>query len=82
DFYADIDYGTRPGVDIKVPWEMSRGLNLVRLGQAYRLTRDERYVQGVVAQAGDWIVQNPYLKGVNWSSAMEASIRSLNWLAA
>lgn len=36
-FYKDIHYGHVPGVDVKVPWELSRCHHLVTLGQAYTL---------------------------------------------
>ncbi len=81
-FFADILYGTVPGVDIKIPWELSRCQHFIRLGQAYRLTGNEKYAQGFVAQMGDWIAQNPPKRGVNWASAMEVALRACNWIVA
>ena len=38
--FLDIPHGQRQGVDIKVPWELSRGHHLVLLAQAVLLTGD------------------------------------------
>lgn len=65
--------------DIKYLWEPNRHLHLVTLGQAYRLTRDERYLDGMVGQLDSWFSQCPYLLGPNWSSPLELAIRLINW---
>ncbi len=81
-FYADIRFGNRDGADIKNPWERSRCHHLLRLGQAYALTQDEKYAQSFVLQVSDWIGKNPRSRGVNWVSPMEIAIRACNWLLA
>lgn len=81
-FYTDIPYGHVAGVDIKVPWELSRGQHLPVLGQAYLLTGDERYAREAVAQIRHWIAANPPQRGVNWACPMDVAIRSVNWLWA
>ena len=81
-FYADIRHGHVPGVDIKVPWELSRGQHLPVLAQAYLLTGRERYAGEVVAQIRDWLMTNPPQFGVNWACAMDVAIRAVNWLWA
>ncbi len=81
-FYADIRYGEILGADIKVPWELSRCQHFVTLGQAYRLTMDEKYARCFVEQAQDWMDQNPVKIGVNWSSPMDVALRACNWLLA
>jgi uncharacterized heparinase superfamily protein len=65
--------------DVKFPWELSRVQWLLPAGQAFLLTRDERYAEGVRAILDDWIVQNPYAQTVNWSCTMEAALRILSW---
>src|SRR5437867_3737921 len=71
-YYKNIRYGQIPGVDVKVPWELSRFQHLITLGQAYRLTRDERYSREFVGEVANWIDKNPCRYGVNWSCTMEA----------
>jgi uncharacterized heparinase superfamily protein len=65
--------------DVKIPWELSRAQWLLPAGQAFLLTRDERYAEGARAVLDDWIAQNPYAQTVNWSCTMEAALRILSW---
>lgn len=82
-FFGDISPAPYPGGhDIKVPWELSRFHYLVWLGQAYWITKDEKYAVKIVSLVSDWIEKNPPLKGVNWVCSMEVAIRSVNWLWA
>jgi uncharacterized heparinase superfamily protein len=82
EFYDDVRYGVTENVDVKNPWDRSRCHHLVRLGQAYALTLDEKYAQSFFTQVRDWISKNPRSHGVNWASPMEISIRACNWLLA
>jgi uncharacterized heparinase superfamily protein len=66
-----------PG-DVRVVWEISRLGCLVRLGQAWRLTGDEKYARTLAAILDNWMEHNCPYRGVNWSSAMEAAIRAVN----
>lgn len=70
------------GVDVKVPWELSRLHHLVTLAQAWYLTRDPRHADEFVSQWESWLASNPSLYGVNWTSAMEVAIRAVNLLWA
>ncbi|WP_373565591.1 heparinase II/III family protein, partial [Staphylococcus aureus] len=47
-YFSDIDYNNlgRPS-DVKVPWELSRLQWLIPVGQAFLLTRDDRYAAEV-----------------------------------
>jgi uncharacterized heparinase superfamily protein len=81
-YYRTIRYGNQPGVDVKVPWELSRFHHLIRLGQAYRLSSDESYARESIRQISDWIDGNPVRYGVNWSSTMDVAIRAVNWIWA
>ena len=73
---------TPGGHDIKVPWELSRCQHLPWLGQAYRITGDERYPREFVAQVTAWIESNHPAFGVNWVCTMDVAIRVVNWLWA
>ena len=68
--------------DHKVVWELNRHQWLLDLGQAWRLTGDERYASCFVERLTDWVERNPYTRGINWCSALEAAMRSLSWLWA
>jgi hypothetical protein len=68
------------GYDIKVPWELNRCQQFVRLGQAYWITGNEKYAQEFMAQVEDWIASNPWPWGVNWNCTMDVAIRTVNWL--
>jgi hypothetical protein len=77
------------GVDIKVPWELSRLQHLFHLGLGYRQAIQANnhklatvYAAAVVTQITDWIDNNPYLIGVNWTNPMEVAIRSINLIWA
>jgi len=81
-FYRSIRYGHIKGVDIKVPWELSRFQHLNILGQAYILTEDKKYSDEFINQIRDWIKNNPVAFGVNWKCPMDIAIRAVNWLVA
>jgi len=76
--YAQLD---RPS-DVKVPWELSRGQHLTRLGQAWVLTRDVRAPREFEAQVRSWIEANPPGYGVNWACTMDVALRAVSWIWA
>lgn len=65
--------------DIKYLWEPNRHLHLVTLAQAWRLSGDPRYLDGLGLLLQSWFEQCPYLKGPNWTSPLELGIRLINW---
>jgi len=79
-FYLDIKYGDKKGVDVKVPWELSRFQHLAVLGEAYWLTGNEKYPKEFIEQVKDWIESNPPQYGVNWKCTMDVAIRVCNWI--
>jgi len=66
--------------DSKIVWEPSRHQHLVTLALAYRLSGDERYAQECFAQWEDWRQQNPFVRGINWSSSLELAFRVWSWV--
>ncbi|MCD4828950.1 MAG: heparinase II/III family protein [Candidatus Cloacimonetes bacterium] len=64
--------------DIKIPWEISRMHPLLVVGQAYQLTKDEKYARFFVWLVSDWIQRNPLRRSVNWRCAMDVAIRAVN----
>jgi hypothetical protein len=85
-WYTNIKYGHLPGIDVKVPWELSRMQHLpfFAYAYAYAITKDsnnaERYLLEFKNQILDFIAQNPPNFGVNWKCAMDVGIRVSNWL--
>lgn len=77
-----------PGVDIKVPWELSRMQHLPQLAMAYGLASQEiegaqapeTYINEFRNQILDFIATNPPRFGVNWHCPMDIGIRVSNWL--
>jgi hypothetical protein len=68
--------------DIKYLWEPNRHLHLVTLAQAYALTGRRRYLDALAEHLDSWFLACPYGLGANWSSALEAGIRLVNWSIA
>ena len=68
--------------DVKVPWELSRCQHLPRLGQAWWLTRDDRFADEFVSLGSDWIRANPWGYGVNWLCTMDVALRAVSWIWA
>lgn len=65
--------------DSKVVWELNRHQWLVGLGQAYRLTGDERYARMFADTIRDWLRANPPGMGINWTSSLEVALRLISW---
>ncbi len=65
--------------DIKYIWELNRHLFLVPLALAYRQTKEVRYLERFEQLLSEWLQQNPFMLGVNWSSSLELGIRLINW---
>ena len=89
-WYKDIVYGDTPGVDVKVPWELSRMQHLTHLAWAFALSKEKKssfkqpqaYVREYCNQLLDFIANNPPRFGVNWACTMDVGIRVANWLTA
>ena len=86
----DIEIGSQPWADVKVPWELARMQHLATLAWAYALARDgdtdaavgDAYLRAFRNQVLDFIATNPPRFGVNWMVAMDVAIRAANWIVA
>jgi Heparinase II/III-like protein/Heparinase II/III N-terminus len=65
--------------DVKIVFEINRFKDLPTLGQAAILTGKEEYASEVEQRILSWIEDNPFASSVNWSSALEISIRLIAW---
>jgi hypothetical protein len=79
-YAGDINVSDRDQVgDIKHIWELNRHLHLVRLAQAWSMTRDTAWLHALHHQLRSWLDQCPPLTGPNWTSPLELGIRLINW---
>jgi uncharacterized heparinase superfamily protein len=80
-FGDPIDWHLDPvgGDDSRVVCELNRQQWLVRLGQAYALTGEDKYAEAVVRAIDGWLDANPPGVGVNWANNLEVSFRLISW---
>ncbi len=80
-FYRDIPTLSSPRrADLKRVWENNRHQFLTTLGQAYFLTRRQRYSECATRLLDSWIQANPPYQGVNWKEGLEVGLRLLSWV--
>ncbi|MBR9973412.1 heparinase II/III family protein [Magnetospirillum sulfuroxidans] len=77
-----IAYGHKPGVDVKLPWELGRLQHLPHLALAYAAAPDERLATEFRDQVLDFLGANPPGWGVQWACAMDVAIRAANLVLA
>ena len=80
-----LDHRALPGgADIKLIWELSRWHALTRLAMAAHVLGDEKAGEKCVLWLEDWVKHNPPFRGWNWTSALEAGLRLINfaWMDA
>ncbi len=65
--------------DHKLIWELNRHQHLVLLAQAYRFTGEQAFLEEAFRQLESWLEANPFLRGINWASALEVGFRALSW---
>jgi hypothetical protein len=59
--------------DHKVIWELNRHQHLPLL------TGGREYLEEAFRQLDSWMRANPFLRGINWASALEVAFRALSW---
>lgn len=72
-----VGYGD--GFDIKTVWEPARHQHWPWLIQAWLLSGEDRYIDGIRVQLVSWLDANPFPIGPHWTSALEVAIRLINW---
>ena len=65
--------------DHKVVWELNRHQHLPLLAQAFLLSGRREFLDEAFHQLESWMDGNPFLRGINWASALEAAFRGLSW---
>ena len=80
-YFRRAPYLDAPKVgDHKVIWELSRHQHLAVLAMAALLTGREEYANECARQIESWLEDNPFLRGINWTSALEVAFRALSWI--
>lgn len=87
EWYKSIVFGNVPGVDVKMPWELSRMHHLPQIALFFsnfeELSQEKKRLKVEFEnQVLDFISTNPPRFGVNWFCAMDVAIRASNWLLA
>ena len=75
-FYLDIPLKPSHNSDIKIPRELSRFQHI----QSIFFLMMKEHLQSFFLQVIDWIISNPFKRGVNWACTMDVSIRAINWI--
>jgi hypothetical protein len=65
--------------DHKLIWELNRHQHLVLLAQAFHFTGEQAFLDEAFHQLESWLDANPFLRGINWASALEVAFRALSW---
>ena len=65
--------------DHKVIWELNRHQHLVLLAQAFLISGRREFLEEAFRQLESWLDANPFLRGINWASALEVAFRALSW---
>src|SRR5262249_31347011 len=66
--------------DHKVVWELNRHQHLVLLAQAFLFTEERAFLDEAFRELESWLEANPFLRGINWASALEVAFRALSWI--
>ncbi len=66
--------------DHKLIWELNRHQHWVLLAQAHLLGGRREFLEEIRAEWESWTDQNPFLCGINWTSALEVAFRALSWM--
>ncbi|HEX8984961.1 MAG TPA: alginate lyase family protein [Bryobacteraceae bacterium] len=66
--------------DHKLIWELNRHQHWVLLAQAFLLSGRRGFLDEIRDEWESWNLQNPFLRGINWTSALEVAFRALSWV--
>ena len=66
--------------DHKNIWELNRHQHLILLAQDVLLHDNRESLALIEKHLFDWRAENPYLRGINWTSALEVAFRVFSWL--
>ncbi|MFY0761455.1 heparinase II/III family protein [Metabacillus dongyingensis] len=80
-FSTDLNIKQRDDIgDPRVTWEINRLQYFPALAIKFITTKDNKYLSMLKNHFYDWVNQNPFFWGVNWTSPMEAALRNISLL--
>ena len=81
DIFTKVAYHKSPEhVDFKNIWELGRQQYVVELSRSWLLTGDESHGAMARDMMLSWIEQNPFCKGIHWTSGLEVGVRAISWI--
>jgi hypothetical protein len=81
-FAKEVDIRTGQYGSAKHTWEVNRLQFLTKIAINYRITKDPYYLNLFQDIVKSWVLENPYLVGVNWYSNIEVNLRLITWFLA
>jgi len=67
------------GADVRTIWEINRWSEMVRVSMHGHVSGDLAAIAAAQGWLEDWAEHNPVGQGVNWTSALEAGLRLINF---
>ena len=65
--------------DHKFIWELNRHQYFVLLAQGSLLSGRSDFLDTLQRHWESWVSENPFQRGINWTSALEVAFRALSW---
>ncbi|HEY5370801.1 MAG TPA: alginate lyase family protein [Hanamia sp.] len=78
-FSKSINILSDPSLSAKAVWEVNRLQFLMKIAIDYNRTKDDVHLYIFIKILKSWILDNPYLHGINWYSNIEVNLRLINW---
>lgn len=75
---TDEIFNLPEGVDVKMAWDFGRMNHLPQLAVMYMVSGEKRYKFEIENLVKDFYLNNKYLEGIQWTSAMDVGIRAMN----
>lgn len=80
DWSHRLDHRHLPdGADVRTIWEINRWSQMTRVAMHGWIDRNVSAIETAQRWLEDWCDHNPTGKGVNWTSALEAALRLMNF---
>jgi hypothetical protein len=78
-FYKKINIRENSRLSAKCVWEINRLQFLTDICLNYKASKSKDELDLFINLNKSWMVQNPFLKGVNWYSNIEVNLRLITW---